>query len=154
MELERMFKSYALNSPSDKSNSMPTFMIFRSGTVINTIRGADRGALTNAIEAAVKLAGAPAPAYASTGRTLGGTSPRGTSMSQPFNIQSLVDTVIAFLALYFVSLFSLDAYGAAEKSPFNINGAPAATTTGTKPKTGTSTQTGRKVGTIADLGSD
>jgi len=57
-----------------------------------------------------------------------------------------------------VSLFSLDAYKAAENSPFNINREGGnAFTGGTKlgeKRTGAATKIGKKLGTIADLGGD
>jgi thioredoxin 1 len=133
---------------------MPTFMIFKSGSVINTIKGADPRGLTTAVEAAVKLAGAATPAYSSVGRTLGGTPARGTAMSRPYNFKGLLDGIIAFLGLYFISLFSLDAYGAAENSPFNIHRVITPPGTAMKPgerRTGAATQVGKKLGTIADL---
>ena len=132
-------------------------MIFRSGSVINTIRGADRDGLTSAIEKAVKLAGAPNPSYSNPGRTLGSAPSRGQSLSQPFNWKRIVDKITAFLGLYFISLFSLDAYQAAENSPFNINRVAMPATTNAKPgqkRTGGTTQAGKKLGTIADLGGD
>lgn len=138
---------------------MPTFMIFRSGAVVNTIRGADVGGLTSAIESAVKFAGPTKPVYSSVGRTLGGTSPRGTSLSRPFNFKSYFDAVVAFLGLYFITLFSLDAYRAAEQSPFNINrpGEKSTVAGGDKlgaKRSGAATKIGKKLGTIADLGDD
>lgn len=131
-------------------------MIFKSGSVINTIRGADVRGLTTAIESAVKLAGSAGPAYSSVGRTLGGTPARGTSISRPFNFKGVIDTIITFLGLYIISLFSFDAYAAAENSPFNINRpgqAPA--TAGIKlGEKKPAPPAGRKVGTLADLGDD
>ena len=138
---------------------MPTFLIFRSGSVINTIKGANPSALTSAIESAVKLAGPAKPAYSSAGRTLGGTPARGTSLSRPYDFKKYFDVIIAFLGLYVVTLFSLDAYRAAEESPFNVNGAGAkapasgGTTLGQK-RTGAATQIGKKLGTISDLSKD
>ncbi len=136
---------------------MPTFKIFRSGSVIETIQGADVRGLTAAVEKAVKLAGtAAAPVYSSAGRTLGG-APR-TSTHKPFNFKGIIDTIITFLGLYFISLFSLDGYAAAEKSPFNIHRVvqPVTSTTGRpgEKRIGVLAQTGKKVGTIADLGGD
>lgn len=137
---------------------MPTFMIFRNGSVMNTIRGADAGGLTSAIESAVKFAGPAKPVYSSVGRTLGGTAPRGTSLSHPYNFKRYFDAIVAFLGLYFVTLFSLDAYRAGEQSPFNINRpGEKASVGGSKPgekRSGAATQIGKKLGTIADLGSD
>ncbi|KAI9050421.1 hypothetical protein LZ554_005586 [Drepanopeziza brunnea f. sp. 'monogermtubi'] len=136
--------------------AMPTFMIFKSGQVINTIRGADKNSLTTAIEAAVKLAGAAAPAYSSVGRTLGGPSSHRASMARPFNFKSIIDTIIGFLGLYFTSLFSFDAYAAAESSPFNIHrvAQPSVTTASgrkVEKRTGATTQAGKKLGTISDF---
>ncbi|KAG0650460.1 Thioredoxin [Hyphodiscus hymeniophilus] len=131
-------------------DSMPTFLIFRSGSVIETIQGADPRKLTSAIENAVKLAGAAAPSYSTPGRTLGGTAARGQSLQRPFNFKGFVDAIIAFLGLYIYSLFSFDAYAAAENSPFNINvGKPAPGAQGGR--TGAANQSGKKLGTIAGL---
>ena len=136
---------------------MPTFLIFRSGTLINTIRGADTRGLTTAIESAVKLAGAPKPTYSTAGRTLGSTTaPRGSLSRGPVNWKSVIDTIIAFFGIYFISLFSLDAYRAAEESPFNVNGRgkPDVSKVGEKGRTGAATQVGKKLGTISDLSRD
>lgn len=132
---------------------MPTFLIFRSGSVIETIQGADPRKLTSAIEKAVKLAGAAPPSYSTPGRTLGGTAPRGQSLQRPFNFKGFIDAAIAFLGLYLYSLFSFDAYAAAENSPFNVNRVPTApqVKAGEKGRTGAATQVGKKLGTIADL---
>ena len=132
---------------------MPTFLIFRSGSVIDTIQGADPRKLTSAVENAVKLAGAAKPVYSSVGRTLGGTSPReGQSLARPLNIKGFVDAIIAFFGLYFYSLFSFDAYTAAEKSPFNVNRvAPPPQKKGPAGRSNAATQVGKKLGTIADL---
>ncbi|CAD6448319.1 c29fd572-d23c-4359-aad2-af1b6d64681d [Sclerotinia trifoliorum] len=133
--------------------AMPTFLIFRSGAVIETIQGADVRKLTTAIENAVKLSGAAKPVYSSAGRTLGGSSPTSSSaMARNFSFDRLVHNIIAFFGLYLYSLFSFDAYTAAENSPFNIHKvptAPAARSTGGR--TGATTQAGKKLGTIADI---
>ena len=135
---------------------MPTFLIFRSGSVISTVKGADTRGLTTAIESAVKLAGpSSTPSYSTPGRTLGGPPRGGQSLSRPFNFKGLIDAVIAFLGLYFYSLFSFDAYGAAEQSPFNVNrpqGVKAAAT-GSGKRTATAPVV-KKLGTIHDLGGD
>jgi hypothetical protein len=132
---------------------MPTFLIFRSGSVIETIQGADPRKLTSAVENAVKLAGAAKPVYSSVGRTLGGTAPPGRqSLSRPLNIKGFVDAIITFFGLYFYSLFSFDAYTAAEKSPFNVNRVePPPQTKGPAGRSGAATQVGKKLGTIADI---
>lgn len=131
---------------------MPTFLIFRSGAVIETIQGADVRKLTSAIENAVKLAGAAKPVYSSAGRTLGGSSTTSSTMARNFSFDRLLHDIISFFGLYLISLFSFDAYTAAENSPFNIHKvptAPAAKSTGGR--TGAAPQIGKKLGTIADL---
>jgi len=145
---------------------MPTFLIFHNGSVINTVKGADTHGLTTAIENAVRLAGPIAPPVFSTqGRTLGGAPSRGTSLKRPFNWKRYVDAIAAFFGLYLVSLFSFDAYKAAEESYFNIyrdprlaGGASGASRSvpGAKvdSRTGAATKVGKKLGTIADLGGD
>jgi thioredoxin 1 len=131
---------------------MPTFLIFRSGSVIETIQGADPRKLTSAIENAVKFAGAAKPVYSSVGRTLGGPPARGQSLARPLDIKGFMDTVIAFIGLYLYSLFSLDAYTAAENSPFNVSRvAPPQQPRGSTGRSGAATQVGKKLGTIADL---
>jgi hypothetical protein len=138
---------------------MPTFLIFRSGSVINTIKGADPRGLTTAIENAVKMAGPATPAYSSVGRTLGGSAPRGgQSLSRPFNFKAIIDTIIAFVGLYLYSLFSFDAYSAAEQSPFNIHRKrderPASGNKAGGQRTGAATQVGKRLGTLSDLSRD
>lgn len=113
-------------------SAMPTFLIFKSGAVIETIRGANPPALTAAVEKAIKLAGTAAPgaSFANPGRTLGAGGSNGsnsssssssatparrggsntlggrswTSSLSPFNI---INTLLTFFGLYFVSLFSV-----------------------------------------------
>jgi hypothetical protein len=90
---------------------MPTFLIFRGGSVINTIRGADRGALTTAVEAAVKLTpGIAKPVYSTPGRTLGGPVMRpGQSLNRSWitAIKTWIDAILSVLGLYLWSLFSV-----------------------------------------------
>lgn len=132
------------------STSMPTFLIFRSGSVIDTIQGADQNKLTSAIEKAIKLAGPAKPVYSSVGHTLGGK----TGSSKPINFKGFLDAVVAFFGLYLWSLFSLDAYGASEASPFNVNRRPAPPPPSKAARrTGAATQVGKKLGTISDLSS-
>lgn len=96
--------------------AMPTFLIFKSGSVIETIQGANPPALTAAVEKAVKLAGnvAPGASFKTPGRTLGGPQTSGgrgarggwgtlSSRLTPFNI---LNTILTFFGLYIVSLFS------------------------------------------------
>lgn len=89
---------------------MPTFMIFRDGKPINTIKGADPRALTNAVEAAVKFAPASKPLYSTPGRTLGGPGIKpAQSLNRPVSasMQEFFAAAIAFFGLYFLTLFSV-----------------------------------------------
>jgi thioredoxin 1 len=64
-----------------------------------------------------------------------------------------LNTIISFFGLYLYSLFSFDAYAAAEASPFNVNKiqAPPARA-GTQDRNMAAPKlVGRKVGTLADL---
>lgn len=127
---------------------MPTFMIFRSGSVIETIQGANVAKLTSAIEAAVRSAGVAKQSYATAGRKLGGEPIQGHSLARKYDMKGWLDTLWRFFGLYLWTLFSLDAYQAGENSSFNVNRvAPTAPSKGAKPVVG-----GRKVGTIADFG--
>ncbi|KAI5867558.1 mitochondrial small ribosomal subunit Rsm22-domain-containing protein [Durotheca rogersii] len=114
--------------------AMPTFLVFKSGSVIETIQGANPPALTNAVEKAVKLAGTSAPgaSFKTPGRTLGGTSasPSGATLARrggqtlsgrTFGLFSILSAILTFFGLYFTSLFSFDPYKAAENSDFNVN---------------------------------
>ncbi|KAF3064628.1 Thioredoxin-like protein [Daldinia childiae] len=121
--------------------AMPTFLIFKNGSVIETIQGANPPALTSAVDKAVKLAtvSAPGASFTTPGRTLGGNSSSSVTPTRrggqslggqpwkfsPFNI---INAILTFFGLYFVSLFSFDPYKAAERSQFNLNnpGAPPA----------------------------
>ena len=105
-------------------SAMPTFLIFKSGSVIETIRGANPPALTAAVEKAVKLAGAAAPgaSFSMPGRTLGGGGSSGMTPARrgwntlggrswasfsPFNF---VNALLTFFGLYFASLLSVCLY--------------------------------------------
>lgn len=91
--------------------AMPTFMIFKNGSAIETIQGANPPKLTAAVEKAVKLAGPVASSgFRAPGRTLGGTSPTaGRSLQRPlrWDLNSFVNAIIGFFGLYLVSLFSV-----------------------------------------------
>ena len=89
--------------------SMPTFLIFRSGSVIQTLRGADQRGLTAAVENAVKLAAAAKPtySYSSTGHTLGGSSAKHSLGSLRWSFKAILHTIYTFIGLFFVSLFSV-----------------------------------------------
>lgn len=147
-------------------------MIFLGGKAVNTIRGADPRALTNAVEAAVKSAPVIKQIYSTPGRTLGGPGIKpAQSLHRPVSatLQSWFQAIIAFFGLYFITLFSvrkilsflwdvvdsvtqLDSYAAGENSQFNIHRVPpqpqvASTTGSARP----AAPPARKVGTLSDI---
>ncbi|KAF2753144.1 thioredoxin-domain-containing protein [Pseudovirgaria hyperparasitica] len=124
-------------------SAMPTFLILKRSSVIETIRGANPSALRNAVMSASSDS-AKGPAQSSTsfqskGHTLGGAG-AGTSRSQTGSSgwsfgarmpgtggagrtlggggNGYIDVVVRFFGLYFTSLLSLDSYTAASESPF------------------------------------
>src|SRR5882724_6136382 len=113
---------------------MPTFLIFKNGSVIDTIRGANPSALRSAVlKAASDATKGPvksSAAFGSKGYVLGSTgSPAAAARSSgaawshgfgSFGGSGLMDTVVRFMALYVTSLISFDGYHAAEQSPFNV----------------------------------
>ncbi|RKF62664.1 Thioredoxin [Erysiphe neolycopersici] len=129
--------------------ALPTFIIFRSGSILNTIRGADQSSLRSGIESVIRLAGPEGPIYSSEGRTLGSTNSQRTHLSRPFDLKGFINTIVSFFVLYFTTLFSLDAYSAGENSPFNINRTPVSSTSSASIQRATGG--GKKLGTIADL---
>ncbi|KAI3335509.1 thioredoxin-like protein [Ustulina deusta] len=159
---------------SNGVSAMPTFLIFKSGSVIETIRGANPPALTAAVEKAVKLAGAAAPgaSFAIPGRTLGGggsssgavsarrggTSTLGGRSWTSFSPFNFINSLLTFFGLYVVSLLSFDPYKAAERSDFNLNkprAPPAPIRPGGNRSAGGASAPGRPSGgvrTLADLG--
>jgi len=109
-------------------SAMPTFLIFKSGSVVNTIRGANPPALKAAVNKAVvdatKGPAKTAAVFQSKGYTLGGTDtpsrPVAQSWAQILGGSGVVDMLVRFVALYVTSLVSFDGYKAAEESPFNL----------------------------------
>lgn len=120
---------------------MPTFLILRGSTVIETIRGANASALRSAIlSAAASAAKASAKSsgasFSGKGQTLGSSdSPAGGRTVQAPSIdfgalaaspaafsqgRGLPSTVVRFLGLYVTSLLSLEPSRAAEESPFAV----------------------------------
>ncbi|KAI0116645.1 thioredoxin [Hypoxylon sp. NC0597] len=148
--------------------AMPTFLIFKNGSVIDTIQGANPPGLTSAVEKAVKLASTAAPgaSFNTPGRTLGGASASRTPArrsgqalgGQPWKFSPfhILNAILTFFGLYFVSLFSFDPYKAAEKSQFNVNNprAPPAPIQLKGQKLGGQSSSARPGGvrTLADLG--
>jgi thioredoxin 1 len=116
---------------------MPTFLVLKGSSVVDTIRGANPSALTAAVRKAVQDATngptASGAHFQSKGYTLGSTStpsrPVGGGAGFAANLQGMMsgnggfgDRVVRFFALYFVSLLSLDSYKSAEASPFAVSG--------------------------------
>ncbi|KAF2438158.1 thioredoxin [Karstenula rhodostoma CBS 690.94] len=116
-------------------SAMPTFLVLKGSSVVETIRGANPSALTAAVRKAVQdSTNSPAARgvhFQSKGYTLGSTSapsrPVGGGAGIAANLQSMMsgnggfgDLVVRFFALYFVSLLSFDSYKAAEESPFAV----------------------------------
>lgn len=94
--------------------AMPTFIIFKNGSPIETIQGANPPKLTQAVENAVKLAGPTASSgFSAPGRTLGGSGATGgasrQSLRRPlsWDLNNFVNAIIGFFGLYLVSLFSV-----------------------------------------------
>lgn len=100
--------------------AMPTFLIFKNGSVVDTIQGANPPALTAAVEKAVKLAGpggaSQGTVFKTPGRTLGGPGGSGGSggqrLSRPwsFSLFDFFNAFLTFFGLYFASLFSVRKY--------------------------------------------
>ncbi|KAK4136902.1 thioredoxin-domain-containing protein [Trichocladium antarcticum] len=109
--------------------AMPTFLVLRNGSVIDTIQGANPPALTAAVEKAVKLAGVGAGAgavFKTAGQRLGGSGVTGSGGNagrsvarsrMVWDFKKLVDAVIAFFGLYFISLFSVSCFPAVGPPP-------------------------------------
>jgi len=111
--------------------AMPTFLVFKSGSVVDTIRGANPPALTAAVRKAAADAGKGKPqagaVFQSKGYTLGGAGTPSRPVAQSwgqtlggFGGQGYVDILVRFVALYLTSLVAFDGYKAAEDSPFNV----------------------------------
>lgn len=121
---------------------MPTFLILKGTSVVETVRGANPTALRTAIlSAAANAARGPAKSSASfsgQGKTLGSeTASAGggnrtvSAPSVDFNAlvaspaafsqgRGLPNTVVRFLGLYVSTLFSLEPAKAAQESPFAV----------------------------------
>ncbi|KAJ4857280.1 mitochondrial small ribosomal subunit rsm22 domain-containing protein [Trichoderma breve] len=100
--------------------AMPTFKIFHNGTAVETIRGANPSALTEAITKAVSLSdgGKVEDVFKTPGRTLGGDGPI-PGQGRHWSVTLLLNIIMMFVGLYLTSLFSIDSYKAAEQSMFN-----------------------------------
>ncbi|KAL5118789.1 hypothetical protein ACEQ8H_003292 [Pleosporales sp. CAS-2024a] len=113
-------------------SAMPTFLVIKSSTVVDTIRGANPAALTAAVRKAASDTsgpGASSAAFQSKGRTLGsadtpsrpvGESPFAGIQRAVLGNGGLSDVIVRFVALYVISLFAFNGYKAAEDSAFNV----------------------------------
>jgi thioredoxin 1 len=121
---------------------MPTFLVFKAGRVADTIRGANASALRSAVARAAADAGAGGGGggssgthFASKGYRLGsadeptvavrgvgglGGAAGGAAVAAVAGMRGLLGTAIRFVVLYLTTLFSFDAYVAAESSPFSV----------------------------------
>ncbi|KAL1650077.1 hypothetical protein SLS58_001455 [Diplodia intermedia] len=113
-------------------SAMPTFLVLKNGSVTETIRGANpaalRAAVTKAAADAAKGGARASAAFQSKGHVLGAGGSGGASSSTgdwAWNLTQrrggLFDTVVRFLALYIITLFSFDAFASARESQFNVN---------------------------------
>jgi hypothetical protein len=117
---------------------MPTFLVFKSGAVADTLRGANASALRAAVARAASDAGkgASSGAFTSTkGYRLGnvgeasvpirnhrsvGAGGVDAALAGVAGLSGFMGVVVRFLGLYLTSLFSFDAFVAAEASPFSV----------------------------------
>lgn len=99
--------------------AMPTFIIFKNGSPIETIQGANPPKLTQAVENAIKVAGpSTSSGFGAPGRTLGGSGagrPR-QSLQRPiqWDLNNFINAIIGFFGLYLVSLFSVGGFGGSQ----------------------------------------
>lgn len=102
-------------------SAMPTFMVFKSGSVVETVRGANPPALTAAVEKGVRLAtgagggaGPSGSSFGSPGQRLGSdpkVPARGPRRAPAWDFAGIIKAIFIFLGLYFVSLFSVSWIG-------------------------------------------
>ncbi|KAH9878269.1 hypothetical protein J1614_003486 [Plenodomus biglobosus] len=126
------FVKVDVDAQQEVARNMPTFLVIKSSSVVDTIRGANPSALTAAVRKAASDSsgpGASAAVFQTKGRTLGSASePSRPANESPFaGLQRLAvgngglsDIVVRFVALYVISLFAFDAFKAAEDSAFNV----------------------------------
>lgn len=93
-------------------SAMPTFMVFRGGDAIDMVRGANPPALTTAVESAVaprgsKPAAAKPLAKQSVKRRAEIPDDDNFGMESKFSTASIFGVIIAFGAMWFVSLYSV-----------------------------------------------
>ena len=96
---------------SNGVSAMPTFKIFHGGNCIDTIKGANPSALSEAVAKALKLAdtaggGKPGASFKTPGRTLGGEAPSARGGGWNLNMGGILNALLVLVGLYLVSLFS------------------------------------------------
>jgi thioredoxin 1 len=116
---------------------MPTFLVFKSGAVADTLRGADASALRAAVaRAAAGAAAGPSAAFASgrgyrlgnagepsvpiRNHRSGGAGGVDAALAGAAALGGAAGVAVRFVALYLTTLFSFDAFVAAEASPFAV----------------------------------
>ena len=126
---------------------MPTFLVLKGSSVVETVRGANltalRTAILSAAASAVKGPTKSSASFSGKGQTLGSDSTStagGTSGGGSRTVQApavdfaallaspaafsqgrgLPNTVVRFLGLYVCTLFSLEPLKTAEESPFAV----------------------------------
>jgi thioredoxin 1 len=119
------------------SDSMPTFLLIQNSKVTETIRGADASALRSAVQKALGSSGrgggaASSGTYfsgsgrrlgddASSGKKAGGASAGAAGLGNMVGgVGTVADSMVRFMGLYVTTLFSFDAYSAAEASPLAV----------------------------------
>ncbi|KAF9875131.1 thioredoxin-like protein [Colletotrichum karsti] len=142
-------------------SAMPTFIIFHGGQAVETIKGANPPALTQAIQNALKLpdkAGRTGASFSTPGRTLGGDKSARAGLQRPvqWQLSGIFSSLITFIGLYLVSLFAIDPHKAAEMSQFNRVNPPPPTMKSSKGSGPGARQAPKAAGfkTLADLGGD
>ena len=123
---------------------MPTFLILKGTSVVETVRGANptalRTAILSAAASAAKGSAKTSPLFSGKGQTLGSDSGGATAsggsktvyapsidfgslLSSPASFsqgRGLPSLIIRFIGLYLTTLFSLESAKAAEDSPFAV----------------------------------
>ena len=120
---------------------MPTFLVLKGTSVVETVRGANptalRTAILSAAASAAKGSARSSASFSGKGQTLGSVdAARSTSRSvQAPSVdfgallaspaafsqgRGMLNAVVRFVGLYVSTLFSLDSAKAAEESPFAV----------------------------------
>lgn len=122
---------------------MPTFLVLKGSTVVNTVRGANpsalRAAILSAAASAAKAPGKASASFSGKGQALGGAGSDGlpprtanSSFAAPrLDLSALLASpasfaqgrgyaasIVRFVGLYLTTLLSLDPTKAAQESPF------------------------------------